>query len=162
MPRIKITSSQNHVVFCENEDELFETMQEFESYLMREGMKPFVQIGSVYMDNTSFDFRITTEDKEEKEIIYAFFNIKEPSNSQYKYRILVQKGSDIYYYPFNDIKTALIVFKVLEIESHPSTAIELVKYHPHKEGDWVVWRDRNRRTAKELDMRIGNGEMIVD
>jgi hypothetical protein len=161
MPKVKLTSSMNHVVFCQDEDELHDTMQVFEEYLMREGMKPFVKIGSVYHDNCSFDFRITTDEQEEKDIIYRFFKMNEPV-AHSTYRIWVQKGKDSYYYPFNDLKTALLVFKVLQQEIKHSTMIELAKYHPHSKGDWIIWKDRQGRTAKELQLQIHNEELSVD
>ena len=161
MPKVKITSSMNHVVYCENEHELFDTMQAFEEYLMKEGMKPFVKIGAVYQENHSFDFRITTDEAEEKEIIYQFFKISEPV-AHTNYRILVHKGREAYYYPFNDLKTALLVFKVIEKEVEPNTEINLVRHYPHAKGEWIIWKDRQGRTAKEIQLQLHNGELIVD
>lgn len=161
MPRVKVTTNMNHLVFCNNQNELFDTIQAFEEYLMEQGMKPFVKIGSVYQDNASFDFRLTTDEQEEKELIYQFFNMEQPV-SYSNYRILVKKGSNVHYYPFHDLKTALLLFKVLEQEMLNSTKIELVKYYPHSKGDWIVWKDRQGRTAKELQLKIINEELSVD
>lgn len=161
MPKVKITSSMNHVVYCESENELYNTIQTFEEYLMKKGIKPFVKIGSVYHDNFSFDFRITTDEQEEKDLIYQFFKIREPV-AHSTYRILVQKGEQAYYYPFNDLKTALLIFKVLQQEVEPNTLIELVKYYPHSKSDWIIWKDRQGRTANELHLQINNEELSVD
>lgn len=161
MPKVKMTTNMNHIVFCQDQNELFDTIQSFEEYLMNNGMKPFVKIGSIYQDNCSFDFRLTTDEKDEKEIIYQFFRMDAPIPYS-KYRILVKKGNSVHYYPFNDLKNALLLFKILEQEKESTTNMEFVKYFPHSKGDWIIWKDRQGRTAKEIEWTIKNEEISVD
>jgi len=161
MPKVKITSSRNHMVYCKDLDELFDTMQSFEAYLMKEGLKPFVKIGSVYQNNNSFDFRLTTEEVEEKNVIYQFFNMEEPK-AYSNYRLFVSKGGEDYYYPLNDLKTTLILYKVLEREMDSKAKIEVLKYFPQAKGGWIVWKDHQGRTAKDIKLQMHNEELNVD
>lgn len=159
MSKLVITLKGNHVVYCDNEDDLFSTLEKFENYLTEYGVRPYVRIGSLYHENFSFNFDITTIDQEERNIIYNFFRKKEITKPS-TFRILVEKESERYYYPFNDLKSALLVYKILEQES--SAKIELLRFYPNKNNKWIIWRDKNKRTAKDLSMQIIQDEIVIE
>ena len=160
MAHLRITPTGNHLVNCNNEDELFDKIQQFEEYLMKNGVKPLVKIGSMYMDSLSFDFTVTSEEEDVKSIVYGFFKGGRPKIYS-KYRLIIHRKDNISYYPFNDLKTALLFFKVLQTELREGVKLELLRYYPHAKGDWITWKDREGKTANQIQVGIQNEELTL-
>lgn len=149
-----------YIINCRTEDELMDILSDFESYLLTKGLKPFVQIGRANMQRLFFDFRINTTDQEEIDEVFAFFKpFTSYIDSSSDYRIRVVNGSKEHVYPFNDIKTALILYHVLQFETNPATEVLLERQKMNRNG-WVEWRDKEKRTASERQLVLING--VID
>ncbi|MBP1309247.1 hypothetical protein JOD82_002267 [Paenibacillus sp. 1182] len=69
----------NYVVFCENEDFLEQVLTDFESFLLKNHLRLYVKVGRIVPQKCSFDFKLTTTDKEERNLIMSFLK---PSNNR--------------------------------------------------------------------------------
>jgi hypothetical protein len=155
----------NYLVFCNDEESLDQVVADFEAFLHEKHLRLFVKIGKVLPQKHSFDFRITTTDQEEHRMIMDFL---EPSQEKKisQYRVYLSDGITSRFYPTNDLKLAIILFKSLEQESAVNVDVQLYEYSPDDKDPnvmdgWKIWRDREGKPGKDIRISTSSGEMII-
>lgn len=148
----------NYIVFCDSEDSLNEVFANFEAFLQEHHLRLFVKMGRMVLSKFSFEFQLTSVSDDEKKMILDFLK---PNKAQVsRYRVIVD-GYEPRNYPTNDLTLAIILCKSLDQETGVNVGVELYEYAPYHKEEWIVWKDAEGKTAKDITIAIVGGVMTI-
>lgn len=155
-----------HMVYCDSEEDMENTIEEFETYLRSKGLRVYVSMGTVDIYKYQFDFRLNQMDEEMKQEVFAFFKTQKGIKGTSRYRVSVNQGGVFHHYPFNQLYNAVLLGKVLEREMLKHAIVSLWEYAPFdrttkKHEGWRLWKDRNGKSLSEIKIGIQNGELAL-
>ncbi|MFF2531360.1 hypothetical protein ACFVS2_20870 [Brevibacillus sp. NPDC058079] len=155
----------NYVVYCENEETLNEVVTKFESFLQEKHLRLFVKIGRVIPNKLSFEFKLTTNDEQERKDILSFLSSSEKATVT-RYRVYVSDGYSSRYYPTNDLNLAIILAKSLDKETAVNIDVFLYEFspdttNPDLNDGYKLWKDKAGKTLEEIIISSKSGELEI-